>query len=383
MSSEWSLEKQLESIASEVRRIEKGREMLVSVLKRFKNEELFDEDLRRSFGELVESRLAYPSPPIDLTGLKIACVDGGMVSRSLRLIDIIAVRAVAVIFKYEVGGSVSAFYYPREHPPPKIIFNVDPFSQADFDVSAGLERLSHELDVAINVQKEYSIDLLLMDGSLLPQASDKPYTPELEAKYLKVVKLFERLYSVCIKNGVSLAGVIKDTRSTRFVQLLSSIIPVLVERNPSLREILSFDYRSSIRSLTDSELLFRLLDKGERSMILRYSDNPCAHPVLKDLSREWRDKFYIMYLKPAELDHPLRVEYLAMGNPTSEARKVASAVMALSMYHPEHALPSVQLEAHVQAKLAEREVDFICDQLAHKIGVPPSFLRTRDKLFLT
>ncbi|MBS7287590.1 MAG: hypothetical protein KIH01_02265 [Candidatus Freyarchaeota archaeon] len=56
-------------------------------------------------------------------------------------------------------------------------------------------------------------------------------------------------------------------------------------------------------------------------------------------------------------------------------------MMALSMHHPEYALPSVQLEAHAQAKLSEREMDFICDQLAHKIGVPPSLLKPRDKLF--
>ncbi|MEM3512091.1 MAG: DNA double-strand break repair nuclease NurA [Candidatus Jordarchaeales archaeon] len=376
----WNLEKQLESIASEVKRLEKGRDMLVSVLRRFKGEEIFDEEIKKAFNDIVESKLAYPSPPADLTGLKVASVDGGLISRSLRVIDVIAVRAVAVIFKYEVGGRVSAYYYPEEHPPPKITFNADPFSQMDFDVSAGLERLSYELEVAINVQKQYDIDLLLLDGSLLPQASDKPYTPGLEAKYLKVLGLFEKLYRSCVENGVSLAGVVKDTRSTRFVQLLSSVIPTLVEKNKAFREILSFDYRLFIRSLLDSELFFRLLDKGERSMILRYSDNPNVHPVLKDVSKDWRDRFYITYLKPAELDRPIRVEFLATGNPTGEVRKVASAIMALSMHHPEYALPSVQLEAHAQAKLAEKEMDFICDQLAHKIGIPPSFLKPRDKM---
>lgn len=381
MSFSWSLERQLESIASEVKRLEKGRNMLVDVLKRFKGEDMFDEEIRKSFSDIVEGRLAYPSPPVDLTGLKVAGVDGGMISRDLRLVDVIAVRAVAVVFKYEVGGRVRAYYYPEEHPPPKITFNADPLLQLDFEVSAGLERLSYELEVAINVQKEYDIDLLLLDGSLLPQVSDKPFTPGLEARYMKVLGLFEKLYRSCADNGISLAGVVKDTRSTRFVQLLSSVIPVLVERNEAFREILSFDYRLFIRSLLDSELFFRLLDKGERSMVLKYSDNPDAHPVLKDVSKKWRDKFYVTYLKPAELDRPIRVEFLAAGNPISEVRKVASAVMALSMHHPEYALPSVQLEAHAQAKLAEREMDFICDQLAHKIGVPPSLLKTRDKMF--
>ncbi|MBS7287591.1 MAG: DNA double-strand break repair nuclease NurA [Candidatus Freyarchaeota archaeon] len=286
MGFAWSLEKQLESIASEIKRLEKGRSMLVDVLKRFKREDLFDERIRESFSDIVEGKLVYPSSSIDLTGLKVAGVDGGMTSRNLRVVDVIAVRAVAVVFKYEVGGRVRAYYYPEEHPSPKITFNADPFSQLDFEVSASLERLSYELEVAINVQKEYDIDLLLLDGSVLPQVSDKPFTPGLEAKYMKILGLFEKLYRSCVDNGISLAGVVKDTRSTRFVQLLSDVIPVLVERNAAFREILSFDYRLFIRSLLDSELLFRLLDKGERSMVLKYSDSPDTHPVLKGCKQE-------------------------------------------------------------------------------------------------
>ncbi len=377
----WSLERQLESIASEVRRIEKGRDMLISVLRRVKGEDLFDEELRSAFADIVESRLAYPSSPIDLTGLKVAAVDGGMISRNMWLIDVVAVRAVAVIFKYEAGGRIKAYYYPEEYPPPQIIFNATPLSQVDFDVSNSLERMMRELEVAINVQREYSIDLLLLDGSVLPQSSDKPYAPMLEAKYLKVLRLFEKLFMTCAENNVSLVGAVKDTRSTRFVNLLSSVIPTLIGRNEVLKELLSFDYRFFIRSLFDSELLFRLLDRGERSMTIRFAENPESHPVLKDLSSDWRDKFYITYIKPADLDRPLRLEFMSVGQPEIEVKRVASAIMSLSMHHPEYALPSVQLEAHAQAKLAEKEMGFICDQLAHKIGIPPSLLKLREKSF--
>ena len=381
VKADWALEGQLNEIASEVRRFEKGRAMLVNFFKKIKEYDFFDNKIRSAFSDIIESKLSYPVLPVDLTGLKVTGVDGGMLSRSLQILDIVLVRAVAVVFKYEVGGKVKAYYYPKEYPPPKVVFNLNPLSQADFEVSASLERLSSELEVAIKVQREYDIDLLLLDGSLIPQVADKPLNPSLESKYLRVVGLFEKLYKTCSENDVALAGIIKDSRSTRFVQTVSKVTPLVAQRNNIVKEVLSFDYRFFIQKMLDLDFLFRLLDKGERSTILKYSENPELHPTLKDISGDWRDKIYVTYVKPAEFDMPLRVEFLALGDPITSARKITSAVMSLSSHHPEYALPSVQLEAHAQVKLAEKEMNFICDQLIHKIGLPPHLFKLRNKSF--
>lgn len=368
----WVLESHISRIASEIQEVELGRKRLAEVFRRVREKDIFDLVSSDLVLDVFEKKLAYAVSPVTLEGLKVAAVDGGMISRNLHGVDLMLIRAVAAIFSYGAEGRVQVEYFPKEYPPPAIVSNLEPLSRSDFEVSASLERLMAEIKVAIDCQMRYSMDLLILDGALLPLASDRPSSPLLFKKYENVIKLYEKLYKVSSDNGVLLVGVVKDSRSTRFIQILSRLAPLLINKVEELRELLSFDYRRVIQRSRDTEFLFRFLGVGERTPVLKYVESSEKYAPLKDLRPEWAERLHIFYLKPVELDTPLRIEYLSNEPNTLNPKivqKISSLIYSLSCHNAEFGLPSVQIEAHYQAKLLETDLDFIYDQIIEKTGM--------------
>ena len=374
----WVLESHISRIASEIQEVELGRKRLAETFRKVKKKDIFDVIKRSGFLDVFEEKLAYPVSSVKLEGMRIAAVDGGMISRSFHGIDLMLIRAVAAIFVYGSEGRVQVEYFPREYPPPAIVSNLEPLSRSDYEVSASLERLMAEIKVAIDSQMRHPMDIIILDGAILPLPSDKPSSPLLFKKYEKVVKLFEKLYKVSTDNGILLAGVVKDSRSTRFLQILSRLAPLLLDKIEELRDLLSFDYRRVIQRSRDTEFLFRFLDVGERTTTFKYAESSEKYGPLRDLRQEWAERLNVFYLKPVELDSPLRIEYLSSDpNPIKTVQKISSLVYSLSCHHPEFGLPSVQVEAHAQAKLLETDLDFIYDQIVQKTGISPSLMKLR------
>lgn len=247
-----------------------------------------------------------------------------------------------------------------------------------------MERLQAEIKVAIDCQMQHPMDILILDGAILPLASDRPSSPLLFKKYENVVKSYEKLYKVSSDNGILLVGVVKDSRSIRFIQILSRLAPLLIDKVEELRELLSFDYRRIIQRSRDTEFLYRFLDVGERTPILKYVESNEKYAPLKDLRPEWAEKLNIFYLKPVELDTPLRIEYLSDEpnnlNPKI-VQKISSLIYSLSCHNAELGLPSVQVEAHYQARLLETDLDFVYDQIIQKTGMNNISLMTLRKTY--
>jgi len=374
----WVLESHISRIASEIREVERSRKRLAEVFRKIKDRDISGLLGRAGFLDIFEKKLAYPVSPVGLEGMRVAAVDGGLISRSFRGIDLMLIRAVAAIFIYGAEGRVEVEYFPKEYPPPSIVSNLEPLSRSDFEVSASLERLMAEIKVATDAQLWHSMDMIILDGAILPQTSDRPSSPPLVKKYGRVLKALEKLYRVSFDNGVLLAGVVKDSRSTRFIQILSRLAPVLLDKVEELKDLLAFDYRRVIQRTMDTEFLYRFLDVGERTAILRYAENSEKYAPLKDIGQEWAERLNVFYLKPVELDSPLRVEFLSSGADTIKtAQKISSLIYSLSCHHSEFGLPSVQVEAHAQARLLETDLDFIYDQIVQKAGMTPSLMKTR------
>jgi len=377
----FDLQKQMKNVVKNLVKIERDKETFCNILKSIKTKVSISFLPKVGRLDLLEDKFAYPVVPTDLKGLCVAGVDGGVVSRSLHSADIIITRAVAAIFRYESENAPYVEYFPDMFPEPKIIINITPLNRVNSEINVNLERLKAELEVAIKAQDEYIIDVILLNGSLLPQIMDRPLSPSvsLTRKYEEILDLYVRLYEKSMETNTILAGVIEDSRSTRFVQIINRLLPHLIRRYPELEELLSFDYRRVLRLMRDSDFLFRFLEVGERTLVFKYFEASYEPPIIRDLKdRGWKQSISVFYLKTVKFDTPIRIEYLTSSfDPVTLANRLASIIYPLSSYHPEYATPSVIIEADARARLLESDLEIVYDSLVHAIGAMPSLLKLR------
>jgi len=377
----FDLQRQMKNVVKNLVEIERSKETFCSILRSVKTKIEFSFLPQIGRLDLLENKFAYSVTPTNLKGLCVAGVDGGVVSRSLHCADIIITRAVAAIFRFESENGPYVEYFPDKFPEPIIIVNITPLNRINSEINANLERLKAELEVAIKVQDEYTIDVILLNGSILPQITDKPFTPNvlLTKKYEEILDLYLKLYEKSMETDTILAGVIEDSRSTRFMQIINRMLPHLIYKYHELKDLLNFDYRRVLRLMRDSDFLFRFLDVGERTLAFHYSESPYEHPILRDLKEKgWEPPITVFYLKTVEFDVPIRIEYLTSRfDPVTLANRLASIIYPLSSYHPEYATPSVIIEADARARLLESDLEIIYDSLVHAMGLTPSLLKLR------
>jgi hypothetical protein len=307
-----------------------------------------------------EGSFAFPVSKCIPEG-KVAAVDSGFVGRRLASTEIVFIRAVGVVFSYAQGKLVSCDYHPGYYrfPEPKIGSNGLDADEAM--CSASLIRLLEELKAAEETIKRHKPSFCLLDGSIIPQYADKPKKgSKVHRFYKSIIDEFQKLYAVAEKNNCCLVGCVEDSRGSRVREILQK--QVLPERNliePALLD-----------DLTDSLLLDPLLSMGERSFSFPYTSSVKEHPILMDYGSKWADSVYGLYLKAAELDRPLRVEFLRAGNEdlTAKADAVASLVYALSCMHREYAYPSVLIEADLRARLMPEEIETVYNKIMDRLG---------------
>ncbi|MDO8628086.1 MAG: hypothetical protein Q7K42_06470, partial [Candidatus Diapherotrites archaeon] len=120
-----------------------------------------------------------------------------------------------------------------------------------------------------------------------------------------------------------------------------------------------------------------LLKKIERSFALSYSNNIAKHPVLMDCDEKFSIAIHAMYIRPSELDRPLRIEFLCSENISEKADEIASLVLSLSSFHREYAYPIVLIEADLRARLNVQEVSLLFDKIVDKLGRETAYLAMR------
>jgi len=369
----------VQKIAEQVQALEDRRNGFAALLRAVRLDINLRTELPLARQQILEDHLAVQVKPTDLTGLRVCGVDGGLLRKSLRGIELVVTRAHATIFEYPTSGRVSAEYFPNVPTPPLVKAELDPISWHEAELNASLERLKAELQVAITVQDHYTSELILLDGSLGSQISDRP-SPDspFTAKYQEVQSLYGDLYRKSEERGTLLAGIVKDSRSNHFVRVLGELLPHLIRRDPKLAPLLEVDYRSVLKSSYDTDFFFRVLDVGERSAAFRLPDPQLEKA--KDTVESARTPYNIacFYFRTAKYDHPFRVEVLtASHDPLSIVNKVSAILMPMSSSNEEFGLPAVLIDADSRARLIERDLDFLYRQLAQRIGLPASLLKLR------
>jgi hypothetical protein len=308
------------------------------------------------YPETLERELVLPVQPVQVQGT-VAAVDGGIVGEELHGFDLLLMRAVGAIFTYNDSRAVSHSYFPSTLPP------------LQYDVRSGLDshevvlhnslfRLKGELSLAASLIQKHSPSCLMMDGSIAPLLSDKPAEgSEVRPLYDEALAAYQSLYESSWKANTTLLGVIKDSRSRRFIEI--------VQRHSQGEQ--GFEHTS------DTNFLHFMLESGERTCAFTYSSASSRHPVLKDLG-QWSEKILSFYLKPVKDDRPLRVEFLSGQRTFSE---IASLVHSLSCQHKAYAYPAILIEADLRAALSPDEFERAYGSLFSRLGRSSSLLRLR------
>ncbi|MFW9935139.1 MAG: DNA double-strand break repair nuclease NurA [Candidatus Thorarchaeota archaeon] len=376
----WALDETIQKIADQIQVIEEKRNSFASIIRGERQRLNLHENIPLAQQYLCDAQLAQTVKPIDLTGLRVGGVDGGLLKKTLRGIELVITRACATIFEFTPSNRVSAIYFPEKSTPPTVKAELNPISWREAEVSASLERLRAELELAIRVQDHHPVELLLLDGSLMPHISDRPSNQSVfSAKYERITALFDELYEKTRETGTLLAGVVKDSRSQRFIKIFGEILPHLIKQHAGLKSLLQMDYRTILRTSYDTDFFFRTLDVGERSPIMRLNGENFddSHEVDAEAVLNNR-KLVCIYLRTAQFDYPLRIEiFTGSFDPARIVEKVSSILLPMSSENEGFALPTVLIDADSQARLIERDLDFLFTQLANRIGYPQSLLKLR------
>lgn len=310
--------------------------------------------------ELREKQFVFSLQPAELNA-RICGSDSGFVSKSLHSIDLVLVRAVGVLFEYRKGVVKKTRYWPNFFDFPKPFLSNHGMDLAELDVSASLIRLKEEISLAKQMIEEEKPDFCLVDGSLVPQYADKPKKDSAVSKqYHDMLFSFVDLYRVAHKSGTQLVGCVEDSRGSRFQGIVrETLLPLFRQPVPA-----------GLDSVLDSVLLDHVLRQNERSFTFPYTKDIKEHAILQDFG-PLGEKVFACYIKPSELDRPLRIEFLHFeenGSLTEHANQIASTILSLSSLHREYAFPSVLIEADLRCRLKPEEIELVFNKICDKLS---------------
>lgn len=310
--------------------------------------------------DIIDNYLISEVVATNYSSLTVAGVDGGLVVGSLAGVDIIGTRAIGVALHYGNNKINHVSYYPQKHPVIKLIPSFLNFSGSELDLFASLQRSILELEVANSLLRNNptSIDYLLMDGSFQYKRNSFLTHPQLKSLENKYFRILEKLNSTAKETGTDIAWIVKDTRSTEFVEALGQLLPHIISQIP---ELYSIDYRRLISSNRDTTFLFYFLTRNSRSFILNRS--------FKDTSpKELSQKLFSFFLSSAEYDTPLRIDFAVSEKYTpfeiiQTANRLASIILPLSQFNSFYSLPAPIIDADARARISQQEFSLLLDAL--------------------
>ncbi|MFQ6123688.1 MAG: DNA double-strand break repair nuclease NurA [Candidatus Heimdallarchaeota archaeon] len=354
-------------IADAIRSTIDNRNKLCGILKKIRFKEIFRNLSSSLRNGIRDDTLSVLVKPTDLTGLHIAGIDGGLVSSRLQYFDVLLTRAVVVVFRYGKLGKITVEHLMSHESTPEITVKTEALSRKEFEVLSSIRRTITEIELAQKAIEQQSLNVILLDGSIMPQKADHPVaSSSILEEYNQMLNCYQQFYETCEDRGVLAIGCIKDSKSTHFREIIARALPTIIQhwRN-ELEELLSVDYRHILTEMFDSEYFYRLLDPRERSCCYTLEERNTSREegLGTDLS------IYCFYLKTVPLDFPLRIEFLSgREKPDLRANRIASVIYPLSSHHSEYGLPSVLIEADARARLHQVDLDLVIEGIIHKIG---------------
>ncbi|MBR9680881.1 MAG: DNA double-strand break repair nuclease NurA [Candidatus Altiarchaeota archaeon] len=300
-------------------------------------------------GNLTDDKIFNKVEKVPLNFV-VGGIDGGLLTKTFHGIDIVLTRAVGVIFDYQNGQVVKSKVFPQKMP---FIAEVNSGDDGELMTIASLYRMNEEISKAIEVAKTEGLQYLLLDGPLYPHPSTRiAKTTDLKHLYKSVVAKYNELHKVCEDHGVSLVGVVEDSRSKYFSKVLfETLVPGLPNKQ---QELFSNNFK-----FRDTALLYDALQVGERTLAFKLSG-------IQDVT--YKLEVFGFYIKTAKYDRPIRIE-VASKTPKTTLKKVAQVILSLAAF-PSYGIPSVIVEADARAKLSARHMISIQKMLYSKSKSP-------------
>lgn len=322
--------------------------------------------------EIQDEKIINPVSPQQFEVINVTGVDGGIVKHSYHGLDLMLMRAIGVNFEYSDGKLKKVKYYPSSNPTPKPKIILDSFSEIELSSCYNFERQIIEISTAIETIKKLEPDMVLLDGSIIPHYIPRPDNPILKEYYDRLIKTYETLFELSRRKNIALAGVVEDSRGVKFCDIM--IRRVLSQVGSDVTK----ELKLILQKTKDSNLLYYVLEKGERTCVFNYSKNPKIHPVLREFEK-MNEHFYSFYLKTVDFDRPLRVDFLCLKNVKDFVNKLSSVLMQTSG-HSGYGLPSVLIEADQRAKLSEKDIEMFYSDLISRIGNVSALFKMRREV---
>jgi len=320
--------------------------------------------------DILENKLIIQVPESDQKNLRVGGIDGGLLKKSFHGIDLMLLKAVGVVFTYAGNKLANTEYYPNAMPSPEPRTIMDPFSDLEFEINSNIERQIKEVITAAETIEKFEPDMLFMHGSVIPHYTFVPEKGSLLGEnYRRMILAYVDLFEAVRLRKTVLAGVIEDSRGTRFCEILNSILLTHFSASmpPEMKIILT--------RTKDSNLLSYVLQKGERSLVFPYSPRSSQHPILKDF-KQAGSMIYTFYLKTAEYDRPIRIDFLGDKGVVDKANFISSILLKMTG-HSNYGIPSILIEADQRAKLEENELEMFYQDIINKTGNISSLFEQR------
>lgn len=352
-------------VVERIHELEKARKSAAERIKesenRFVNSEVFLED--RLVTKVAEKA-------VDLDGLSVAGVDGGLVKKEYAGVDIVVSRAVASFFEYSGGSLSDSYTLPKIVGSPEVDFIESPLDIRSFNLSSSYIRLKKEVGRAIRALEE-NPDIVLMDGSIIPQYAERPEKgTEARKLYDSMVEKFRELLKKSEEKEVLLAGVIEDSRSKRLSEAIGG------------QAVDGSTFGNVLKNTRDTNLLEYLMDKGFRTSVMSFAKDYEKHMVLNDIGEKGKE-VYSFYLKTAEEATPVRIDFFNILGVSETADKVSEILIPLCCYSSTYGIPSVLVDADSRAKLSSKDIEMLESKISSVIGPLPGLkgLRRNNRPF--
>lgn len=314
---------------------------------------------------ILDSNFCFgPYEPADINHLHIGAVDGGLVTSNLAGFEILGLKAVGVYLNYGKNRISKVQYFPRKHQDITVLPVFKNFNSVDFDTFSSLQRSILELKTAIKLLEDSPalLDFLLMDGSF--QLRRIPtQDSELNVLFGKYFAYLRKLVSKAQSQSTQIVFVVKDSKTSNFVSLLSQLLPHIISTYPDLYSI---DYRTIIQDLRDSNFMHYLLSPRSRSFLINRAFAGKEKEILEINSNP-----YSFYLKIVRNDLPLRIDLLSTPKMDrvdliKNVDAISKVIIALSEFNQSYSLPAPIIEADARAKINLDDFELILDYIRNK-----------------
>jgi len=302
--------------------------------------------------EKIINEIKFP----EKQNLSFAGVDSGFVNKQLNFANITIIKEMGVRFDYKDSKLNKTTYFPKAYNLPKPYLTTSALELEEIVWNTSILRLNKEIGVATDIVAQTpSVNFMLLDGSIIPQYVSKPAS---DSKLLKIyndlLEKFINLYNLSKKNKVYLVGCIEDSRADKFFNFLKEKVIQKQIKN----------------DIYDPFLVFSLLEKNQRTCVVKYTDNAKEHPVLKDFPKEIVDNLYICYLKLSDDDYPLRLEFIyfkEFGLSLKEYTDyLVSNISSISNFNKRYIYPAPVIEADLRSRLKLQEIESITVSILEK-----------------